>query len=307
MADRQSPIKTILNDNKSANLYTDDELVDIGVQFLQEQTLLHCCCKSKLNGRNKKCECLTIFAEEDDADEYPLTRAVARFMVYFGKKKKSEQQMLVIEWIKYGAAAADARDPTPYLLPVLVDDDDVDDADDEAGDPINADGNAIAAYNRKICESALLTIIGYSRTFWTTCKQCAKEGTIPTHGLAGRPPNNSISDELSVELHLFFADMQDFAEPIATRFIREKTGELDTRDEDDDVLQLAPSFSKRGLYQRFCYERGWKIETTAKGNPKKKKRTDEGWAAGEEPLDICSWTAFRCFWQKNYPKLRVVP
>ena len=48
--------------------------------FLQEQAVLQPCCISKISGKDKQCNCLTIFEAEDEAIEYPLTRAVARYI-----------------------------------------------------------------------------------------------------------------------------------------------------------------------------------------------------------------------------------
>lgn len=281
--------KSIINNRNLAKLYTEDDLIDEGTDFLQEQAVLQDFCRDKF-ASNKKvhdCDCLGIFRQEEEADELPLLLPTAKYMLYFAKKPKKEQQMIVIEWMKYAGTGADAR----FLLPILVDN------DEEVHLP-----NGIP----KICRNALLTIIGYSRTFWGTLVECVTGNTLPSHGLEGRGSNNTIPDELDTDLFAFLSQIEELAEPTAMRFVREKTGELHTRDEEEDVLYLAPSFSKRSVYNRFCHERGWKVETNPKGVTKKVPRTDEQWVdQGIEPNETCHWHTFWSYWKKHFPNLRV--
>ena len=56
-------------------------------------------------------------------------------------------------------------------------------------------------------------------------------------------------------------------DPYATRFVR-TLAECDVRDEEDGILELPPSYTKRKLYERFCFENGWIARADAKGNYK---------------------------------------
>jgi hypothetical protein len=264
--------KAIINNKKLAKEHDDEELIKIGIDFLEEEALLRACCIDKMNLRPRKCSCLTIFEKVEEDVVNPLTLSVARYMVYFSKKQKFDQQMIVIEWIKY--ANREPTNLTPFVVPFLSDDaEDGNGNGNEDGD----DNNRVFGSATTICASALLTILGYSRSFWDTCQMCAKKGRIPTHGLTGRDSNRRMDDELQVDLHVFFLEMMELAEPRATRFIRERTGQLQTRDTEDDLLQLPPYLSKRGLYRRFCFERGWRVEITAKGKSVQTKRHDGDW------------------------------
>ena len=62
---------------------------------------------------------------------------------------------------------------------------------------------------------------------------------------------------------IFFEEMKQFAQPQSTRFVREEAG-TGLIDGEEDALELPSSWSKRRLYQRFCGERGWEVETTAR-------------------------------------------
>jgi hypothetical protein len=291
----QHPNK-ILRDDMLAD-YTDDDLIDAAVDYLHEQALLQSPCIDKGNCKARSCNCLEVFAEKEDEPTQgsPLTRSVARFMVYFAKKDHfKEQQPIVIEWIKYAGNIANAN-KNQYLLPrICLDDDNTEGLDDNAPEI------------PKVCYSALLTILGYGRGYWDTCKKHAKAGTLPVHGLTGRPSNTPVNEELQESMDRFFNEIACFAEPRATRFTRERTGQLDTRDEDDDSDFLPPNFKKRALYGRFCYERGWLVETSTNGATTTKKRKDDEWIAlHQEPKSICSWAAFWRKWPKDFPNLKI--
>ena len=278
--------------------FTDEDLVDTAVDFLRKQALLQCPCIYKCNRKARSCNCHEIFAKKEDEPMQgsPLTRSVARFMVYFAKKDSiKEQQPIVIEWIKYAGNIANANKQM-YLLPRLCgDDDDIIECLDTAAPDIP-----------KVCYSALLTVLGRGRKFWNTCKRHAAAGTLPEHGLTGRPSNRPVDKELQESLQRFFQEIASFAEPRATRFTREITGQLDIRDEADDTDYLPPNFKKRALYGRFCWERGWSIETSASGVTNRKEREDEQWIALQrERKPICSWIAFWRMWQQDFPKLKI--
>ena len=91
-------------------------------------------------------------------------------------------------------------------------------------------------------------------------------------------------------------------EPYATRFVRTLAG-CDVRDEEDGILELPPSYSKRKLYERFCFEHGWIARANAKGNYKEWRNYPErvhddhlgdmaSWPQSSYPQIICSWGSF---------------
>ena len=88
--------------------------------------------------------------------------------------------------------------------------------------------------------------------------------------------------------------MEEQAEPIATWFVRELAGE-------------PPFMSKRSLYGSFCYKKGWKISTTAKGNTSAVKTTGTDLEFIDVPSDQqpVSFMTFRKFWNRHYPKLQI--
>jgi hypothetical protein len=96
-----------------------------------------------------------------------------------------------------------------------------------------------------------------------------------------------------------FEELRKEAGPIATRFVRERTGACTTRDDNELAEYLAPNFSKRQCYYKYCLSRGVKVSSNNRGNI----LTEE--IEGVPRLPIPSWGAYRTFWAKEYPNLRV--
>ena len=113
-------------------------------------------------------------------------------------------------------------------------------------------------------------------------------------------------------LHKFGVDE---GEAHATRFIRLESGTA-LRDSDVDMLQLPSFYSKRQLYERYCYDRGWEVRAFNDGSyppVKKYKRRkndfEDGdmalWPLGSEPLEVCSWPTFIRIWRNHLPHLKI--
>ena len=177
----QHPITLLSSKNKSK--YSDSDLIDNAIEYLQGKAADQPCCKSKFNSSFLTCSCLSCFAVEDDGIEYPFTIAVARYMVYFAKLSFSERYRTVMDWIRYSEKHAKTTDPV-FWVPVLFDEED-DDFDWE-----NHEYSSL-----RICKNALLTILGKGRRFWTKCSKAVKSEIIPQHGLVGRTGNQGMSDD----------------------------------------------------------------------------------------------------------------
>ena len=67
------------------------------------------------------------------------------------------------------------------------------------------------------------------------------------------------------ELHAYLTQIEElYAEPYATRFIRERTS-LGIREAEKDKVELPLNISKRKIYENFCLERGFLMKSDAKG------------------------------------------
>jgi hypothetical protein len=72
-------------------------------------------------------------------------------------------------------------------------------------------------------------------------------------------------EEEEADLKAFMDNLKLFAEPSATRFVREVTGKIELRDTDDDALYLGPAWTKRDCYKRYCDSQGYKLGTSSMG------------------------------------------
>ena len=157
----------------------------------------------------------------------------------------------------------------------------------------------------RICKSALLSVLGVGYTWFNTCRAFVKEGVMPTHGLAGKASNRKrkFLAEEEADLVSFMDNLKEFAEPSATRFVREVTGQIEIRDTDDEALYLGSSWTKRDCYKRYCLGRGYNVETTSTGITKLIAIDPEPDEVDKKPC--IWWSTFHDYWKRNYPKLRV--
>lgn len=230
------------------------------------------CCLD-LKNRATKCCCMKV--ENVSLDERV---ECAYFLESFALKSKQEQQLMLLQWMRYaeamrretGAAKGAAK---TFLLP----------------------GSNITL----ICGNAMARLIGFSRRAWSTVKLSYQSKELPSHGLIGKAGNkkNQSHDDLLVE---FFERTKSLAEPRATKIIRELVdGEVvvDFKD-DDDKLDLPAYMSKRGMYKKLIAECHWEYTYSQRYNIIEKKKISPD-AAPSVP----SWPSFLSFWKKHYPTL----
>ena len=67
----------------------------------------------------------------------------------------------------------------------------------------------------------------------------------------------------------------------------------------NNIIELDPVVSKRGLFKEYDYVHGYKIKPTANGNGIESPDDDNE----DNQIYICSWGFFVQFWKTIYPKL----
>lgn len=103
----------------------------------------------------------------------------------------------------------------------------------------------------------------------------------------------------------------------ATRFVNELTG-IGIRGADKGVMELPSYMTKRKLYQKFFFGRGWVVHPDHNGNygPSarfyNRKHDDENgdmadWPTNSQSQPICGWTAFRNIWKRRCMLIKVRP
>lgn len=139
-------------------------------------------------------------------------------LMSFAKLRVSEQNVLVVEWIKcansHKFGGQDDRHKV-FLLP--------------------------GCSKHRICAGGIGRLIGHGRRHWKSCLDAAKANTLPTHGLSGRPSNHKLGKVHADSFKLFFDKMESLAAPRATNCIRgftkQGTTVTETRDDDVEVVE----------------------------------------------------------------------
>lgn len=255
-------------------------------------------CLNRLRAKPRRltCKCLRVLNEDEGG---LFCEAVAEYQMYFGRKTNCEQQHIVIEWMRLSMAfqrgARDRRFCIPFLRTAPG-----------AATAAASDDPFAALQEALCCPSSILDILGKGKTFWNTCHSHSITNTFPFHKLTGQPSNKKrMWDSLYEDsLILHMEELRKESGPIATRFVREETGEVTTRDDNDKSEYLSPAWSKRQCYASYCRSRGVIITTNNKGTITKTLLPSAAAGDGVIP-SVPSWSSYEAFWQRQYPFLKV--
>lgn len=118
----------------------------------------------------------------------------------------------------------------------------------------------------RACKNAIMLVLGIGKSRLAAAAKHAAANTFPVHGLKGKPGQAYANKKARVDSDLvdFFEKLQDEAAVPATRLAREITG-VGLRAGEEEI-ELPTHMTKRGLYTKFCWERGWKLLSDVKGN-----------------------------------------
>ena len=113
----------------------------------------------------------------------------------------------------------------------------------------------------------------------------------------------------------FFEGLKDESEDYASRIVRDVLGKTHLRDDEVDGVRLPPSWSIRGIYERWVYEMGWIAKVGASGDSNYGKvenylprPNDEAfWPEGSTGKPVLCYTTFRKYWFNKYPQIKIAP
>jgi hypothetical protein len=202
---------------------------------LNEKLASRECCFNRTKNRDQKCNCLDIL------DGGPLyVKSVAHYQHLFHSHSSDEQKRIVIKWFRVNPNAGTRK---LFRIPFLI---------SPGENP--TDFNELR--KRQIFSNAAMDILGRGLRRWNSCVDSHKKGTLPGHKLAGMPSNRKrgFQEAFDKNLEEHFECLKKEAEPIATRYVRETTGETTLRDKDDYLLFLPSYYSVRSCYAKFCLE-----------------------------------------------------
>ena len=180
----------------------------------------------------------------------------------------------------------------------------------------NNDDSHDNTYSHPLCLCGFNCIYGYGSYEIDTIKGKYDQSTFGTernisHGLMGKASNNSVKEDILLSLHDYFKkDLKEEGDDYASRQVRTALGVSYLRDNELEGVRLPPFFTKRIIYERWCYSRGWVVprglqtDKTYKLYTKRQVNDDE-WPEGSESLPICSRSKFMSFWKQEYPTIKI--
>ena len=131
--------------------------------------------EEKTSCPNPSCNCLEVLNSID------VRVPVAKYLVWFERKSKYEQDCTIMDWYKYSHATS-ARS-NMYILPYA--------AETDSMDPIVEQ----TLRNSKICTKGLLKVMHIGKRRIGAIGEKSKYGIMPVHKLKGKKSYNSLKDD----------------------------------------------------------------------------------------------------------------
>ena len=214
--------------------------------------------------------------------------------MFFTELTISAQQNQFLEWMKYGESTKsiynDRISKPVYIVPYST---------------IYRRGRrelSNAIEKEKVCVNAMLLLLGKKFRFYSTVRNHFTNHTIPTNNYnanENRRRKILIRGEYE-ELMEFLNRIETLAEPSATRLVREVTGTLTIRDNNEDTVYLPSSMSKRGVYRQYCDERGKKVVTKHDGSTFLETLPNH-----PNEKECITWAMFHLFWKEHFYYMKV--
>ena len=275
--------------------------------FVRHHAELNCSNYQKKSYRTQ-CNCLANLIEEENSDL--KISQLSQSMVLFFTRTRTVQKLVLKEWLRSAmySGVKYKRNQTRInftLTGVYYDAAPVDSSEIKNQKPF------------KVCMNAMAMLFNQGYHKIKSLKDDLESAGVKEHGLKNKPCNRFVNKQmdrmdLHLALHSFFVLLKDEAETHATRVIREASG-VQLRDEEIDTVELPSSLSKRQIYYKFCFQRGYIVKSDAKESMPRisdipiREFDETLWPAGSVPMVVCGWYYFRQFWKTYYPKMTIRP
>jgi hypothetical protein len=301
MTPQDNPVKYVKNRSK-----TEGEGFAETLEWCRRASQLEHC--PRLSGGtgtgDTECTCLYALRPQVEGQDSEALCMATRWSCYIASLDNDTRRSLEIEWIKHANVWAkehcnSSTKRTGYLLQIMA----ADPSSDEAP-PLAGEANVQPL---RACKHALMLVLGIGSSRWASSATHARKDTFPVHGLKGKAGNKGAKKKARVDSDLrdFFEKLQDEAEVPATRLVRELTG-IGLRAGEEEKIELPTHMTKRGLYRKFCWERGWKLVSDSKGKYTRTHRPyDTEFPEGSEREEIGAWSSFEKYWKEKYPNIKI--
>jgi hypothetical protein len=305
MADTPS-IKVMPGDNPLKNLKngtkTSNEVFAETLEWCRQASQLEHC-RNFSGGRkvvDTDCTCLHALRPQVEGNISPALYMVTRWSCYVASLGNGARSSLEIEWIKHANVWAKEHSHASekgkgYLLQMRA----------TSSDQVSPLVDEINVGPLRACKHAMMLVLGIGKSRWGASAKHAAANTFPVHGLTGKPGNSYANKKARVDSDLmdFFQKLQDEVQVPATRLVREIAGAGAGEEEE---IELPTHMTKRGLYRKFCWERGWKLVSDAEGKYTRTTRLyDTEFPEGSERKEVGAWSSFAKYWKEKHPNLKI--
>ena len=109
-----------------------------------------------------------------------------------------------------------------------------------------------------ICVYAFITLYGIGCYTIDTIKSTYDGSSLQSDCLSVNISNNTTKPAIIASIKSFFQSLiENEGEDYASRQVRRNLGHSYLRDDELDGVRLPPHYSKKLVYERWCYEQGW--------------------------------------------------
>jgi hypothetical protein len=152
-----------------------------------------------------KCTCLDVLKNSQ------CCALIAKYLVWFERKRKEDQDGLLVDWYKYASSAGGGKTHM-YVLPYKI---------DSIAETIDDESMGILRQS-KVCTRGLMKVMHFGRHRFQSVRNASKTtGVMPAHGNTGKTPSNAVTgdDERGKALNEHFDYLMQLGEVRATRVI----------------------------------------------------------------------------------------
>ncbi len=206
---------------------------------------------------NEKCGCLAIVRERN------VRSAIAKYLTWFERQNKHEQDSIVFEWWRYvlilkpsNKQKQGMKNKNVLCLPF------VDDGTDAVEDKVRT---------HLLCKRGLYCLLTFGQRRYVSIRSAAKSSAVfPDHKSIGKKNYNNVeqNERKYPPLLHHFKYLKNLGEVRATRVVAtlvDGMGGHANRDNNIDVTYLPISMGYRSCYKRYMKALGYDVRTTAMG------------------------------------------
>jgi len=244
---------------------------------------------------NRSCGCLEI------VHDLNARSAIAKYLTWFERKQKHEQDSIVFEWVRYvlilkasNEQRKGMRNRKVFRLPFV----------DDGTDGV-LDDNVRKCL---LCKCGMMILFNFGQRRYASLRSAAKSlAVLPDHKKCGKKNYNAIenNDRKYQPLLHHFEYLMNLGEVRATRVVAtlvDGMGGHTNRDSDIDVTYLPTSLGYRSCYKRYMKALGYDIRTTPNGGF---VVTAENEGQEVDPGGYVSFPTYVNLWKRDFKNLKV--